>query len=1072
MVAILQEQNVRQFSSIGFGGQAPIVDYESLEDFKAGIAKEFAASAINPISLNQFPFLTDLEITGEAQDLSTPIDDALGTKYTRFGHRANAARFAVVYRNEDGAVFQLKLNQRFYDTGKGKYGKAYRFPAKDADNRSAIFTPAVTLADWRKIAINSRCKVDLPTWVGRAISAGHGDVLSSSLDAISFAGDSPEGGSFWEWVEATPGVNVVLTEGAKKALSLIYQGYAAISLTGCTGGYRSRDDSGIELLKPVLQPELLPFCGSGRKFTIALDQDEKFETRRKVDGAIRKTAKLLEGAGCKVHVALWEQFEGKGIDDAIAAAGETAQEWLRLTIGDAPTAEEFQRRQYKLRMMRLATGLNRNGITPDRQTEGRWIPELPALKPGFIHVLQALMGGGKSTRISADWKIAPNGGITLVLCPLNSLGKQFAEALGFPHIHDYHLDDPAQFSALLTQINHAGGVVLCVESIHRLPTQLLSRVTSVILDEANQVVSGLVKGSTLKERQGEALQTLKWVMTNAIANGGLIILSERVVYDRAIEFIKRLSNCDRVTLIDHKVSNTQGWEVELAQGSTSGWVSRLAAAVFSGKRILAPVASQEMGHCIELHLKQLSRAYGKPIKVMRIDSETNRDGAFDGFFYAPDKWLDDTQPDILILSPSGKTGLSINHPTAFDEVWGHFTCLAPDDWIQMLGRYRPAVPRKVFIVPFVQAYDQYERICNVDGILKRSQQELEGFARRDGLLEMLAADVDRAPQVVRIEQAVQEFNAANATAIGAQKRIAKDYFIKFLEESGHDIVNEVHVKGDRETQQSITNAREEIWADKANLMASLGAEPPKGKDSHYELEGYGPVSKSRAKEVWEFKSQLREEFPGEDFDDQQFCYEAICKERGTLRRGALMQAAIANTEGAQSLEADHVRAVIGGTIRLPHNLPRHALKAKLLKLIGIESLLDGEGYSNSDPRVLAIKEIALHFRDEIWKLFGLNVKETQTPVEIANKLLRKLGLEAVKLRCAGGRGDREWIYGIPDLVNPVRIRLLEAAYTRLGTDTSTILREMPQSTVDELSVSWQQEKFQISEEWEEEHCET
>ena len=42
--------------------------------------------------------------------------------------------------------------------------------------------------------------------------------------------------NFWEWVKNTPSIPVLLTEGEKKAGSLLSQGYAAISLPGIWGG--------------------------------------------------------------------------------------------------------------------------------------------------------------------------------------------------------------------------------------------------------------------------------------------------------------------------------------------------------------------------------------------------------------------------------------------------------------------------------------------------------------------------------------------------------------------------------------------------------------------------------------------------------------------------------------------------------------------------------------------------------------------------------------------------------------------------------------------------------------------
>jgi len=61
---------------------------------------------------------------------------------------------------------------------------------------------------------------------------------------------------------------------------------------------------------------------------------------------------------------------------------------------------------------------------------------------------------------------------------------------------------------------------------------------------------------------------------------------------------------------------------------------------------------------------------------VRIDSETNEQGKFKGFFETPDRWLETNQPNILILSPSAKSGVSIEGGVSvedayFDSIWGY-----------------------------------------------------------------------------------------------------------------------------------------------------------------------------------------------------------------------------------------------------------------------------------------------------------------------------------------------------------------------------------------------------------------
>jgi len=150
-----------------------------------------------------------------------------------------------------------------------------------------------------------------------------------------------------------------------------------------------------------------------------------------------------------------------------------------------------------------------------------------------------------------------------------------------------------------------------------------------------------------------------------------------------------------------------------------------------------------------------------------------------------------------------------------------------------------------------------------------------------------------------------------------------------------------------------------------------------------------------------------------------------------VRRGVLLQAAAENQAAAQGLEETQVRAALQGKIALPHALPKAAMRAKLIELTGLLTLLNGESYSNFEERAIAIKAAALKWKSEIHYWLGLEIKPSQTPVEICNKLLVKLGLKGEAIARPGTVGKRDRIYQVSGMANPFRDRLLEAARRRL-----------------------------------------
>ncbi|NJR50656.1 MAG: DUF3854 domain-containing protein [Leptolyngbyaceae cyanobacterium CSU_1_3] len=127
--------------------------------------------------------------------------------------------------------------------------------------------------------------------------------------------------SFWQWVEAHPEIDITLTEGGKKGLSLLSGGEVVIALYGVNGGYHKLLNDSRQLIS-----DLARFCQSGRRITFAFDQDAERETRQRVDIAQGRMGRLLAKAGCEVEIAQWDGRDGKGIDDLIANQGWQAWE--------------------------------------------------------------------------------------------------------------------------------------------------------------------------------------------------------------------------------------------------------------------------------------------------------------------------------------------------------------------------------------------------------------------------------------------------------------------------------------------------------------------------------------------------------------------------------------------------------------------------------------------------------------------------------------------------------------------------------------------------------------------------
>lgn len=251
--------------------------FESFDGFKEFIETSFIeGSGIDPkLFKHCIEFHQDLEIH-PGGDVEIPIHNALNWDFTRFGRKANEPLYAAFLMNEDGTVWQAVIS--LWDEEKQR---PYRYLAPKG-NGDRAFLPPVPTSIRKRIA--SRYGVEVPTE-----------------------------GSFWEWLK-NPEIQIprIVTEGGKKGLALLTQGYIPLSLYGCDSGGRKE-----------LIPDLRQFNTEGGIWLFALDRDAKEKTRHRVNAAKRSLGNVLAKDGFKNYIEdiIWASEDGKGVDDLIVNNG-------------------------------------------------------------------------------------------------------------------------------------------------------------------------------------------------------------------------------------------------------------------------------------------------------------------------------------------------------------------------------------------------------------------------------------------------------------------------------------------------------------------------------------------------------------------------------------------------------------------------------------------------------------------------------------------------------------------------------------------------------------------------------
>lgn len=835
---------------------------------------------------------------------------------------------------------------------------------------------------------------------------------------------------------------VVLVEGVKKAQSCIEQGTPAVALRSVTQWHSKGSRN--------LYPELAELCKGGREILIAFDQDPKLKTRAGVSKQAELLGNAVERAGGKARFIVWDASQGKGIDDALAALPEEDRaDWLNSRASKALTPKEYRR---------LASVAQAKGVLAAPEpvathiSEGEYLPKLPRLTWGAAHWLSAAMNSGKTVRIGEDW-VKPAiaaGWIVVVLTPLVSLGQQVAgdedgetpedRGWNLPHIHDYYLDANSQ-QALRADIRARGGIVACFNSAGRVQS-LIPQDSPMLLvvDEAAQVFTDAAEGGTLKQDWANTWEAGIALMQRAAANGA-IVLSEAGIDSDTIQLVERLSGAGQTIGIRHH-RKAQPWDVWIDKATPlSGWRAQLLAELKAGKRILYVCTSQEEAERLEMAAKRAG------IDVDRVDAKTNEAGRYRDFFKKPKPWLYKRRPQLLILTPTAKTGLSIEGGVSaedayFDQVWGYFPALDTDTQMQLLGRYRPPVPRFVW----APAYIAPEYGENPYGGRRELMTEAARYAAAAGF-EQAPADKDN--------DAIHSYLAARRRRRWAQKITAADALADALEGAGHSVVLVKDGSAHKETAALWTDIKEAIARDRSDFHAGLKVDPSshtldwaqqilKGTDSTYE-------QRCRAAKV-----RMMARFPGLDWDSSKLWYAAaFCpktESRGPVASGAALWAESEHIQLLWLKDASEARRVLSQRLKAAHLLPTASPRAALAAVFRpmVEALFRAGRIVPGGKAELQIKAVGLKYRAEVRQYWRLTIDESQSEEAISAKICKKFGFEVSRQDKIRHDGRQAWTYEVK--ASPEWLALVEARKRCLamGTDLleGSINKFVPPSPTD------------------------
>ena len=659
-------------------------------DFATRIEQEFVQdSAIAPVLyVSATRLVRDTEVL-PGGDVAYPIHEALNWRLTRFGFQARETLQAVLLQNEDGSTWQAKLSQPQLDREKGKTRKY----ETAVGNGSRAFLPLVP------VVIRQQ--------------------LSQRYD-ISF----PSEGAFWDWLEQHPEIPIVLTEGGKKSLCLLSQGYVAIALYGVNGGYRTTDALG-NPISPILISDLARFAVPGRSITLAFDQDSKPETRSKVSRALSKFGGLLVAAGCEVTVAQWKPEQGKGIDDLCVQSGADAVHKAIAAALSLPHWQIWQRLEG-----RLTYPANLKLTTADLSTLELKLPE-----EGILAIASA-KGTGKTKQIRTIAAETPK---VLVAGHRIALMRNLCDRLNL----DYRGDLDKAKGQFINGAGYALRIGFCVDSLLAINPQQFAG-CDLIVDEVVQVIRHLLTSSTCaKDGRRPALLTRFHQLVQVARR---VIVADADLDNGTLHYLQQLRGDDTPLFLIHNRYQLPGYKVRMLDTPDRTAITRKlmteATMLEPGKVIL--VATDSRGST-----KTIARLLSKeqPEKrVLVINSETSGGDCEQGFIQAPDVVLNLNEYDIILCSPSMATGVSIELQDKIEAVYGIFTGASSTDadMAQALGRVRQPVDRVVWCAERGRNFSQGSRSTNALELKSHLQDRTNAIVSlvRSNLREDIADGLD------------------------------------------------------------------------------------------------------------------------------------------------------------------------------------------------------------------------------------------------------------------------------------------------------------------------------------------
>ena len=629
--------------------------------------------------------------------------------------------------------------------------------------------------------------------------------VSSDSDKLDIPGAGPHlpNGEIPIAVHQIPGSNTVGLVDSVAFKPFLASQRLGITFIGATGDNFASSPETFKESLDQLQPE-----------TVIFYPDAGDISNPHVTKAIEKTFALVEEWGYNLIVAWWGQvsydddcdIDELPLDQINQIQHLTPRTYLQL----AQAAIQDQWRIQQEKQARKTWDKSRL-YTPTQIIDEQWFTANPQdLAEADIFALKSAMGTGKTEWLRQYFDSVDIGAVAIG--HRNSLLLQSCER--WPNFYHLHSDSAQQLVA-----DPHSRIACCIDSLSRFEDKDFEG-KAIILDESLSVVLHSLMSGTLIGRRDHCLAKLQ----AAIENAALVIPMDGNNSDVVVDYLAKLRGEGKVV----KVLNTfqrKTLRIELLDKTytSKGKAIDERSPVLQLALDTLTSLDQSPEHCARSIVlfsdSQRQCQIAEEIfelrgySTLRVDSKTSASPEVKDFLKDPDAYLEETQPRVLIYSPTAESGLSVGIKNYFYKGFGLFFGVLPiSSMTQMMQRVRDLGEIAIWCrkYAFSEEYDG-----NRSPFPKKIQELMMDCIQADAIASMSGTDREVATQqwFQKLLQALDDPHLTThnilAAALNYEQQHTWECLKAVLIEAGHHVAIIDQLQSDYLKAQS-TEIRERI----------------------------------------------------------------------------------------------------------------------------------------------------------------------------------------------------------------------------------------------------------------------